>query len=142
VTAYSEEPPVIKAILDRSALESYARGHVHVGELVNEITTEENHYVGIPAIALLDAHVRVLGNKHARALLDVLAALPGTSVLALDAKSAAAVAENVVLTGGDLSRAQSIWAAREHAAHYFTTEPEQSVGLVPDQILVIPAKDA
>jgi hypothetical protein len=134
--------PPIQAILDRSALQSYARGHAHVGELIGEIA-DEGANVGIPAAALLDAHVRFLDDEHARALLGLIVTLPGTTVLDMDAPTANAMAETVPLADDDYSRAQGVWAARRHVAHYLTTEPEEVTELLPpDQVHVIPTKDA
>jgi hypothetical protein len=132
----------IQAVLDRSAMESYARGHIHVGELLVDIADEGAH-VGVPAAALLDAHARALHDEHARALLRLLTTLEGVAVLDLDADAAAALAGAVPLAKGDMARAHAAWAANKHAAHYLTTEPDAAAALVPaDHIHVLPTDDA
>jgi hypothetical protein len=138
-----ESPPEIRAVLDCSALQSYVIGHVHVGELVREVTTEKGVYVGIPAAALAEAHVNHLGDEHAKALLRLLTALPGTRVLDLDRQTAPAVAGTLRHVNGDLSRAHAVWAANNLRALYFTTEPEKVRSLVPDgNVVPIPPEDA
>ena len=134
--------PDIRAVLDRSAIQSYARGHIHVGEVITEVADEHAH-VGIPATALLDAYARCLGDKVARARLNVLVQLPGTTMLDLDAEAAGHIADTVPFTGGDLARSHAIWASLEHTAVYLTAEPDESARLVADdRIIVIPAEDA
>jgi hypothetical protein len=131
----------IRAVLDRSALESYARSHVHVGELITVVADEGR--VGIPAVALLDAHARALGNERARALLNFLVTLEGVTVLKLGADEARELAGTVSLTGGDIPRAHAVWLANTRKAIFFTTEPDEVKFLVPpDNVLQIPAEDA
>jgi hypothetical protein len=142
MTTPVHDPMQIQAVLDRSAMESYARGHIHVGELLVDIADEGAH-VGIPATALLEAHARALHDEHARALLRLLATLEGVTVLDLDAGAAATLAGSVPLAKGDMARAHAVWAANKHRAHYLTTEPTEAAGLVPaDHIHVIPTDDA
>jgi hypothetical protein len=135
--------PEIRAVLDRSALQSYARGHIHVGELLQEIGDEESAVIAIPAVALLEAHVRSIGDKTAVALLNFIVGLPTTAVLDLDGHSAPAVAQEVRLVGGDPARGHAIWAAMTHRAVCFTTEPEAfPPQILADQIIAIPTEDA
>jgi hypothetical protein len=142
MTTTSPQSLPIQAVLDRSALESYARGHVHVGELIIEIA-DDGANVGIPAAALLDAHVRFIDDEHARALLGLIVTLPGTEVLDMDAPVASSMADTVPLADDDVSRAHSVWAAKQHVAHYLTTEPGEVTELLPpDQVHAIPVKDA
>jgi len=137
-----ENPHEIHAVLDRSALLSYARGHVHIGELLIDVADEEAN-LAIPAVTLADAHASLLEDEHARALLRLLVTLPGTAVLRLDAATADAMAPTCVQTGGDTSKAHAVWAANHLGALYLTTEPDTVASLVPpDYILPIPAKDA
>ncbi|MEV4638572.1 hypothetical protein AB0J80_14590 [Actinoplanes sp. NPDC049548] len=134
--------PEIRAVLDRSAIQSYAHGHVHVGEVITEVA-DERAAVGIPATALLDAHARCVGDKVARARLDVLIHLPGTQMLDLTAESAGPIADTVAFTGGDLARSHAVWASLTHAAVYLTAEPQESARLIADdRIIVVPAEDA
>jgi hypothetical protein len=134
--------PTIKAVLDRSALESYTRGHVHVGELVATIADNDD-LIAVPSVALLEAHARSIGDKHAQALLELLVTLRGVTVVSLGSPEVAEVAESVEFTDDDLSRAHSVWAALKHEAVYFTTEPEQVDGVLTDyQVIAIPPHDA
>jgi hypothetical protein len=143
MTMWPEPKPEIRAVLDRSAIQSYVNGHIHVGELVSEVTTEKGVYVGIPAAALAEAHVNYLGDDHAKALLRLLTTLPGTTVLDLDSQTAPEIAGSLRLTNGDMSRAHAVWAANKLRAQYFTTEPEEVKSLVPDQnVVLIPTEDA
>ena len=132
----------VRGILDSSAIQSYARGHIHVGEVMSEIATE-HAYVGIPATALLDAHSRNVDDEVARARLGVLVTLPGAQMMKLDAETAAAVADVVPYVGEDLARAHAAWAALHHAAILFTTEPHKSgQAMSEDRIIAIPTEDA
>ncbi|BCJ54686.1 hypothetical protein Asp14428_61610 [Actinoplanes sp. NBRC 14428] len=136
------ENPVIRAVLDRSALRSYARGHLHVGELLVDIA-DEGAAMGIPAAALLDAHAASVGDEHARALLRLLVTLPGIKVLDLDARTAPPAADVMPAAKGDIPRSHAVWAAKEHEAYYLTTEPTAVQGLLPPgQIHPIPGRDA
>jgi len=131
----------VRAVLDTSAVMSYARGHVHVGELLIDIAAE-GAYVGLPTVALLEAYARVLGNEPSRARLGLLAVLPGVAQLELGARDAAAVALAVPLVDGDLARAHAVWAALEHSAYYLTTDPARAPSiLTEDQIHAIPDVD-
>ncbi|GGM01406.1 MULTISPECIES: hypothetical protein [Micromonospora] len=120
---------VIRAVLDASAMLSYSRGHVHVGELLLDIS-EEGAYVGLPTVALLDAYAQTGADRLTKARLKVLATLPGVAVLSLGAADAVEVANTVRLVKGDLARAHAVWTALDHDAYYLTSEPH----LVPDVI--------
>jgi hypothetical protein len=134
------EPIEIRAVLETSALLSYAGGQVHVGELLVDIADEGAH-MGLPAVALLAAHARLLGDAQARARLGVLATLPGIAVLVLAGDEAAEVAATVPGTGHDLARAHAVWAALAHGAYYLTCEAAPPA--VPaDQVHHIPPDDA
>jgi hypothetical protein len=142
VTQSPTAPPTIQAVLDRSALRSYARGHIHVGELLVDIA-DEGAAMGVPAAALLDAHAQSVGDEHARALLRLLVTLPGITVLDLNARTAPPTADVVPSAKGDIPRSHAVWAAKEHEAYYLTTEPEEVQNLLPPgQIHVLPGKDA
>lgn len=135
------QPQEIRAVLDRSAIRSYTLGHLHIGELLVDIANE-NACLAVPAVTLADASAEVANDEHARALLRLLVTLPGTTVLALDAEAALAMAGTVVQTAGDLSRAHAVWAANKHNAYYLTTEPKTVTSLVPpDNVHPIPADD-
>ena len=136
------EPRAIQAVLDRSALQSYARGHIHVGELLIDVA-DGGAAFAIPTVALMDAYAQSLGNKHATALLNLIIKLPGIAVIDLDTKTASGAAEEVPGSEGDLSRSHAVWAAKAHNAYYLTTEPAEVADLLPPgQIHVIPSKDA
>ncbi|MEV4627227.1 hypothetical protein AB0J90_13140 [Micromonospora sp. NPDC049523] len=132
----------IRAVLDTSAMLSYARGHLHVGELLVDIA-DEGAYAGLPAVTLLDAYARVGGDAPARARLGVLAALPSVAVLPLGSGEAGDTAAFVRLVKGDLARAHAVWAALQHDAYYLTSEPYLTPSAIPaDQVHHIPADDA
>jgi hypothetical protein len=135
------EPPAIQAVLDRSALRSYAQGHVHVGELLIDVA-DEGSSMAIPTVALFDAFAESRGDERAMALLSLLLTLPGIAVINLDAKTALAASAEVSPAKGDLSRSHAVWAAKEHDAYFLTTEPGEVEELLPPaQIHVIPATD-
>lgn len=136
------EPRAIQAVLDRSALQSYARGHIHVGELLIDVA-DEGASIAVPTVALMDAYAQSLGDKHATALLNLIITLPGITVMDLDAKTARGSAAEAPCAEGDLSRSHAVWAAKAHDAYFLTTEPAEVADLLPPgQIHVIPDKDA
>ncbi|HET8661364.1 MAG TPA: hypothetical protein VFM55_20500 [Micromonosporaceae bacterium] len=137
----SDTDTEVRAVLDTSAMLSYARGHVHVGEILVEVA-EEGAYVGLPVVALLDAYSKV-HDGPGRARLGVLTALPGARVLDLGAGEAAVVSLAVGLVGGDLARAHAVWAALRHGAYYLTTQPKAAPGiLTAEQVHHLPDDDA
>jgi hypothetical protein len=130
----------IRAVLDASAMLSYARGHVHVGELVVMIA-DEDAYAGLPAVALLDAYSRV-ADAPGRARLGVLATLPSVAVLPLGAAETPDVAAVVGMVKGDVGRAHAVWAALDHGAYYLTAEPHLAPSVIPaDLVHPIPVDD-
>ncbi|PZF89366.1 hypothetical protein [Micromonospora endophytica] len=132
----------IRAVLDTSAMLSFSRGHVHVGELLVDIA-DEGAYAGLPTVALLEAYAQSSADRPASARLGVLATLPGVAVLPLAAGHAAEVATTVPLVKGDLARAHAVWAALRHDAYYLTTEPHLAPAvLAPDLVHHIPLDDA
>ena len=138
-----EAPAEIRAVLDHTALQSYARGHVHVGELFGEITNEENAVVAIPSVALLEAHARSMDDPQARALLNYIVTLPGAMVLDLDLVTAARAAGYVRTMRGSLARGHALWASVTYEALCFTTEPQAyPEQVLEDQVVAIPTKDA
>jgi hypothetical protein len=135
--------PEIRAVLDHTALQSYARGHVHVGELFGEITKEENAVVAIPSVALLEAHSRCIDDPHAKALLNYMVTLPGATVLDLDLATVPEAGGYVRTMRGNLPRAHTAWAAGAYRAICVTTEPEAyPEQVLEDQVVAIPIKDA
>lgn len=131
----------IRAVLDASALASYAQGHIHVGELL-VLIGEEGASVGVPATSLFAAHAAAIGAVDERARLAVLVALPGVLVLDLGVEVAEAACDYVPAVGGDLGVAHAVWVAVEHLAYYVTTRPEQVAAALPaEQIHAIPATD-
>jgi hypothetical protein len=133
----------IKAVLDCTALESYARGHVHIGELIKEVGDEENSVVAIPSVALMDAHSRAVNNPQAKALLNYVVTLPSAVVLDLDLASAPRVAQYVPVMKGDPSRAHVTWAAMAYKALCFTTEPDAYPSrIMGGKLIAIPTEDA
>ncbi|HEY7273347.1 MAG TPA: hypothetical protein VH502_11495 [Actinoplanes sp.] len=138
-----EVPAEIRAVLDHTALQSYARGHIHVGELFGEVTKDENAVVAIPSVALLEAHARSVDDPHAKALLNYLVTLPGAMVLDLDLATVPEAAGYVRILRGNLPRAHTAWAAGAYRAVCVTTEPEEyPEQVLDDQVVAIPTKDA
>ena len=136
------EEPQIKAVLDHTALLSYSRSHVHVGELLHEASDEENSVVAIPSVALTKARATSLDDPQARVLLDYLVTMPSAVVLSLDLVAATKGAQYVPGMRGDISRAHAAWASMSFEAPCFTTEPDAYPNLVlADQILAIPTED-
>lgn len=132
----------VRAVLDTSAILSYARTHVHVGELLTEIA-DEKAFMGLPAVALLDAFARAAGDEPARTRIAVLSSVPAIVVLELGRQAAEKVANSVPFVNGDLAQAHAVWAALEHDAYYVTTEPDQAPSLLdPRLVLAIPEDDA
>lgn len=132
----------IRVVLDRSAMQSYSYGHVHVGELLVDVL-DEDAYFAIPTVALTEAYAAAIDNEQEKALLDVLIALPGVVVLDLDAQAAQAMSGSVQPAKHDLAQAHAVWAAHCHKALLMTTEPHRFTGLIPaDQIHPISASDA
>jgi len=121
---------------------SYARGHVHVGELVIDIAAE-GALVALPTVALLGAYLRAADDEVARDALALLATLDGVAVLPLGPAEADLVAATVPLAGGDIVRAHALWAALRYHAYYFTTEPQAAPSaLAAWQVHPIPVEDA
>jgi hypothetical protein len=138
-----ETSPEIRAVLDHTALQSYARGHVHVGELFGEVTTEDNAVVAIPSVALLEAHARSIDDPQAKALLNYVVTLPGAMVLDLNLATAARAAGYVRTMRGNLARGHALWATVTYKALCFTTEPEAyPEQVLGEQIVAIRTKDA
>ena len=138
-----EASPQIRAVLDHTALQSYARGHVHVGELFGEVTDEENAFVAIPSVALLEAHARSIDDPQAKALLNYMVTLPGAMVLDLNLATVPEAAGYVRTLRGNLPRAHTAWAAGAYRALCFTTEPEAYPDdVLEDQVVAIPTKVA
>lgn len=135
--------PVVRAVLDRSALLSYARGHIHVGEAISEIADESGARVGIPSVALLEAHLVIAADKDSRGLLRHLAALPVTTLLTVDEQTASDVADVAVLTRGDLGQAHAAWVTVALNAWCLSATPDQIPSIVQrDVIIPIPLDDA
>jgi hypothetical protein len=129
-------------VVDRSALLSYALGHVHVGELLREIADEPGAVVAVPSLALLQAHADLFGRDRLRAVLRVVTTLPGVEVLTVDESAADHLAGVATATAGDLSKAHVVWAVNQHHAWLLTTEPGEVAHLVPDEdVIPIPTED-
>lgn len=135
--------PPVRVVLDRSAMLSYARGHIHVGEAISEISEDHEGRIGLPVVAFLQAHVQVAADKDSRLLLRHLATLPSVSVLPIERRSVEGVAEVAGHTGGDLGGAHAAWAAVELDALCLTAEPESLASVLqPEAIIAVPSEDA
>jgi hypothetical protein len=134
--------PVVRAVLDVSAMLSYAHEHVHVGELLLEFG-DEGSAAGVPAVALMEAHARVGNDEIAGLRLDMLARLPSTIVLTLGGTEAFQASRMVPHVKGDLARAHAVWAALRYRAYLLTSEPEATPSILEqDDVVVIPRHDA
>jgi hypothetical protein len=112
--------PSVGVVLDTASMLAFARGDGRVAELIVETAAQEA-VVGLPAVALLAAHVAVRDDPAARARLGVLAVLPAVRVLPMTA----AVVREVAVAGpgsADLAWLHAAWATVEHKAYYVTTD--------------------
>jgi len=131
----------IRVVLDRSALESFLRGHVHVGEVITEVADEAD--VAIPATVLMEAQAWALSDDHVRALLQLLVSAEGVVVLPLGRDEAARAAGTIPHVGGDLPLTHGVWAANANEAFYLTANPDQVKSVIPaDHVIQIPTDDA
>ena len=135
MTADAEVLPPIRAVLDSSAIQSYGRGHVHVGEIITEIENEQAA-IAIPATALADAYASFVKDRLATARLRVLVDLPGTAMLDLDEDAAVSIAPIVPRADDNLARSHAVWAAREYSAVYLTCEAAKAAGLVDEDRMI------
>jgi hypothetical protein len=139
VNATDEE---LRAVLDTSAMLSYARPHVHVGELISEIA-QEGAYVAVPTVALLDAYAQLMDDELGRARLGVLVTLEGVRLIPLDQAGAVKVSTAVPLADGDLSRAHTLQVALANRAYYVTTDPKTAPAILGGrQVHAVPEYDA
>jgi hypothetical protein len=140
--ALLEAPPEVRAVLDHTALQSYARGQSHVGELIREVADQENAFLAIPAVALLEAYARSIDDPHATRLLNYLVTLPGAMVLDLELGTVSRAAGHVRTLRGNIPRAHAAWAAMMYEALCVTAEPEAyPEQILADQVVGIPTKD-
>lgn len=136
------EEPGFRAVLDASAMVSYARGHIHVGELITDIG-DEQALVAVPSVTLLDAFCRVGGNMQLRDLLGLLIALPAVGVVTLGANDVAAVSKAVQQVDGDLGRGHAVQAAMRHRAYFVTAEPQLVPSIIDEYLVIeVPSADA
>jgi hypothetical protein len=134
--------PVVRAVLDASAMLSYAREHIHVGELLLEFG-DEGTAAAVPAVTLLEAHARVGDDELATLRLKMLGQLPTITLLDLGRREAQLVSHVVPLVKGDLSRAHAVWAALRYRAYFVTAEPTAIPSIIDrSNVVVIPHHDA
>jgi hypothetical protein len=138
-----DAPPEVRAVLDHTALQSYARGQSHVGELIREIADEENAFLAIPSVALLEAYARTIDDPPGTRLLNYLVTLPGAMVLDLELHTVSRAAGHVRALLGNVPRAHAAWAAMTYEALCVTAEPEAyPEQVLQEQVVAIPTKDA
>jgi hypothetical protein len=138
-----ESPFEIRAVLDHTALQSYSRGQAHVSELLGEVADQENAFVAIPTVALLEAYARSLDDPQGKALLNYLVTLPSAMVLDLEMETVRQAAGHVRTMLGNMPRSHAVWVAMAHEALCVTTEPEAyPEQVLDDQVVAIPTKDA
>jgi hypothetical protein len=121
--------PSVGVVLDTASMLAFARGDGRVAELIVE-TAAQDAVVGLPAVALLAAHVAVRDDEAARARLGVLAVLPAVRVLPMTA----AVVRQVASTepgSADLAGLHTTWATVEHKAYYVTTDSRAAPAGLP-----------
>jgi hypothetical protein len=132
----------VHAVLDVSAMLSYARGHVHVGELLTEMCDEDKS-VAVPIITLLDAATRLVGDTPGRTRLSVWATLPAVTVMSPTWQDAMDISTVVPFTSGDLARAHAVATAARFDVYYLTTEPHLVPAILDEELIVaIPEDDA
>ena len=134
--------PVVRAVLDASAMLSYAREHIHVGELLLEFG-DEGSAAAVPAVTLLEAHARVGNDELATVRLDMLGRLPTTVVLELGRHEARLASLVAPLVKGDLAKTHAVWAALRYRAYFVTAEPAIVPSIIDrSNVVVIPRHDA
>jgi hypothetical protein len=115
-----------RAVLDASAITAYAAGSEHVGEVLREIA-DERMPVALPVAALIEART-IIPDSDA-ALLDVLASLPHTAVLPLEADNWQRTAAAVCLLGGLGRACAALLVTRGIAGYVMTAEPDVYGGI-------------
>jgi hypothetical protein len=133
------EPP-IGVVLDTASMLAFARGDNRVAELIVE-TAAQGAVAGVPAVALLAAHLQAHDDEAARGRLGLLAALPAVRVLPMTAAVARQVARGKP-AAADLAGVHAAWASEEHRAYYVTADsasvpaglPAWQVFTVADQV--------
>jgi hypothetical protein len=131
----------IRVVLDRSAIESYAAGHVHVGETIGEVANGKG-YTGVPAVALAEAYGRA-GDGVSRARLGVLPRADNVVVFQVGEKEAPDVGDVLRFAEGDVARAQAVYLVLAHEACLLTAEPKKvSRMLADDVVIVVPEEEA
>ena len=110
-----------RAVLDKSAIAAYAAGSEHVGEVLREIA-DEGVEVGLPVAALIEA--RIASRDADAAQLGLLAALPYTTVLPLDADGWPRTAAATQLLGSLGRACAALLVAAGQAGYVMTCEPD------------------
>jgi hypothetical protein len=113
------EPP-IGVVLDTASMLAFARGDDRVAELIVE-TAAQGAVAGLPAVALLAAHLQVADDEAARGRLGLLAALPAVRVLPMTAAVVRQVARGKP-AACDLAGVHAAWASEKHGAYYVTAD--------------------
>jgi hypothetical protein len=134
----------IRVVIDRSAMESYAAGHIHVGELLSQLDEEGGvPFAALPAVALMEAYGRLADDGEAQGRLRYLAAHETVVVVDLDAEQCPRAGETLRFTAGDMAQAHAVWTARRNSAYYLTAEPKRTMRLIDeDRVIVVPETDA
>ena len=133
--------PVVRAVLDASAMLSYAREHVHVGELLTEFG-DEGSAAAVPAVTLLEAHARVVDDELATLRLDMLGKLPTTTLLELGRREAQLASHVVPLVKGDVQGARGVGGPSVSGLpHHRRARALPSI-IDPSTVVVIPQHDA
>jgi hypothetical protein len=110
--------PLLRVVLDTSAIVAYAGASVHVWETIAEVVDEGAGF-GVPVVCLAEAALGLGGDG---APVELLVAHPGCTVLSIAAKDWRALAAAAGMVGRvDLGAA--LLAAVENSAYVMTGEP-------------------
>lgn len=117
---------IIRAVLDTTALRSYATGAFAVGELIGEFSDEGVQF-GIPAVCMVEAARGA--DSQAVALLAVLDGHPDAVWLPVDRDQWGHLAAAAHLLGGIARACAALPIALRQADYIVTAEPDAYPGL-------------
>jgi hypothetical protein len=121
----------IRAILDTTAILAFTAGSEDLGEILQEITDEDDARFALPDLCLIEAFAGAKADRSP--LLDVLVGHPRCERLPLgrEWRDIGAAAKEL----GGAGRAVAMLAAVDHGAYLLTAEPEAFGG--DESVLVI-----
>lgn len=118
----------VRLVLDRSALEAYLSGSVHVTETLHEIVDDAHACFAVPAVALA---MTVAGPRADLELLSALVGLDACVLVGVEAGDWLDLSDWIGVTGGRVDSAAAALAALDHAATILTAETGLYGGEVP-----------